>query len=254
MLKYPTQDQFLAITSQRQNGVSIGPYASNNMSYIVGDDKEHVALNREALAKQINLDLSHWVFVKQSHSDQIQKVSHDDKGRGAYDHQDGIEGVDALYTFDANLMLAFYHADCVPLLLFDETTNLIAAIHAGWQGTLKEITKKSLETLIKKESIDPKNLKVLIGPCISFESSEVLLSQIETPIHFNDHIVKLNDDKIKINAAQLNIEQCLQYGVLLENISRFDTDTFSDDTNYFSFQRDGMTGRHISGIARIEAT
>ena len=252
VMKYNIPKPFIAFTSPRSGGVSQGPYSTNNMSHIVGDTPLCVSHNREKLSKEINLPLTKWVMVAQCHSDNIVKVSHQDRGKGAFNFEDGIPNADALYTFDENLMLGFMHADCVPVLIYDETTNLIAAIHAGWQGTLKKITKKSITHILNNEAIDPKNLQVIIGPCLSFDSCELNPSLVDIPYELNENIQLDQNNNLKLNVAQMNINQCLACGIPLENINRQDHDTFSNPKDFFSFQRDNQTGRHISAIARLK--
>lgn len=251
-MRYPTPNHFVAFTTDRQGGYSQGVFESNNLSYTVNDDPLNVKNNREKLAHEIGLPLSRWVFARQCHSDQIKKVDHSNAGQGAYSHEDGIEEVDALYTFDADLVLSFFHADCVPVLLLDETTHLIGAIHAGWQGTLKEITKKSIQTILDNEAVDPANIKVYMGPALSYESSEIKRDDIDQELTESDYIT-IKDDHVKIDTVGLNIKQCLEVGIPKENIMTVNHDTYSSPLQYFSFQRDQQTGRHLSGIVRLEA-
>lgn len=252
-MNYPVNKPFIALTTTRNGGVSEGPYKSNNMSHIVGDRPLSVTHNRERTAQYLPIPLSNWVFVRQCHSDQIRKVTHEDKGKGAYSFNSGIEGVDALYTLEPNIMLAFMHADCVPVLLYDETSNMVAAIHAGWQGTLQEITQKSIQTILENETIDPQNIKVIIGPCLSFESCQLNPEAVPYPYELNKNIQLDENNHLKLNVSQMNIEQCLACGIPLENISRYDEDTFSHPEKYFSFQRDNITGRHLSAIGRVQS-
>lgn len=253
-MKYKIPEPFIALTSTRYGGVSQGPYKSNNMSHIVNDRPLSVSHNREQLAKEAFIPLAQWVFVKQCHSDKIKKVTQKDGGKGAFSFEGGIPNVDALYTFDSNLMLAFMHADCVPVLIYDETTNLIAAIHAGWQGTLQEITRKSVQFILDNEDVDPKNLKVIIGPCLSFDSCQLDPKSVPYPYELNENIQLDESNMLKLDVAQMNINQCLDCGIPQVNITRYDKDTFSNPNDFFSFQRDGTTGRHITAIGRAETT
>lgn len=250
-MKYKTPQSILAMTTTRQNGYSVNHYASNNLSFTVNENPEIVLKNRHKLANEIGIPLSQWVFARQCHSDQIKKVTLQDAGKGATSHQEGIPNVDALYTYEKNLVLSFFHADCVPILFYDETVGLIGAIHAGWQGTLKEITKKSLSTVITTEGLDPKNLKVHLGPALSFESSLIDKELIMLPYELSEHIVATKDNQIKINTLALNIEQCLSLGIKKENIVNCGIDTFSNPETYYSFQRDHDTGRHLSLIVLV---
>lgn len=250
-MRYNTPKNIIAFTTKRDGGISPAPFDSNNLSFSVPDEPSNVITNRKNVANELGFPLENWVFVRQQHTDQIQKVDHSHAGRGSLSYEDGIPGVDALYTFEANLVLAFFHADCVPVLMFDETTNLLVAIHAGWQGTLKEITKKSLVKIINDEQIDPRNIKVLIGPALSFNSCQIDPSIVEQDYSENENIQLDESGHLKLDVVNLNIQQCLEAGILPENILNESEDTLSFPDKYFSFQRDQATGRHLSGIVRV---
>lgn len=247
---YKTPKNILAMTTPRSGGVSSAPYDSNNLSFTVKDKKENVISNRKALSKKLNIPLEHFVFARQCHSDQIQKVSKEDASKGSLSHEDGIADVDALYTFEDDLVLTFFHADCVPILFYDLEAHLIGAIHAGTVGTLKEITKKSMTKVIQIENLDPRDIKVIIGPALSYKSSHIDPKTIPVEYSENEKI-QLKDGFLKIDAVGLNIDQLLACGIPLENIDNQTQDTFSNPNDYFSFQRDNETGRHLSFIVQV---
>ncbi len=254
LIRYKPFNHIIAGTSDRNGGVSQEPYDTFNGALTVADSSLNVIQNRQRLAEKVGIPLSNWVFCRQCHSDQIRKVTSFDHGRGAFDHEEGIRDCDALYTFEDNLVLAFVHADCVPILLVDPVKHMIAAIHAGWSGTLKEITRKSLEELINKEGIDPKNLKAYLGPALSYESSlitENVLPYLEKmSFDASEFVTLYPQNQAKIDTRGLNIKMLTDAGVLEKNITNLDIDTYINDELFFSYQRQSVTGRHITFIAQ----
>ena len=99
-------------------------------------DQELILNNRKKLAKYLNTDLDHMVAPHQVHSANFKEVSIADGGKGIYDQESAFDNTDALYTKDADLFLLSFHADCTPILLYSPETNIIAAIHSGWLGTV----------------------------------------------------------------------------------------------------------------------
>ena len=96
---------------------------------------------------------------RQTHSDNVCYVTHGCRPADT----------DAVYTDVPGVCLAVKTADCIPVLLYDKKLRSIAAIHAGWKGTVKRIVEKT----IKAMGSEGKNLSTIIGPGISLESFEV---------------------------------------------------------------------------------
>lgn len=244
-------------TTLRSGGSSVGPYSSANMAFYVGDDADAVIANRNRLADAVGIPLDHWVFPKITHSDHLVKVTAADHGKGALCEEDSIFDADALYTTEPGIGLAVFHADCVPILLYADNTPLICAIHAGWQGTIKEITAKTVSRLITEEKIDPRHIHAYIGPSISQKHFE-----IDTPVlklmksmRFDVHpfLVDVDAEHALFDAAACNIYQLTQAGVLAENITDSHQCTYENEERFYSFRRDKNTGRHISYIAMTES-
>lgn len=227
---------------------------NNNMALHVGGNVDHVINNRIALCHALDTDLHHCVFAKQTHSDHIHCVTLDDLGKGAYEQESAIDDCDALYTRESNVLLGVFHADCVPVLLYDPIQNIIAAIHSGWQGTVKEITRKTMEHLIAHEQVDPANVIAYIGPAIAYRSFEVgrdVIDQIlSMSFDTSGYIAYLSDEKALVNNRGLNKQMLLDAGVPMENITINKSDTFSPNESLFSYRRDHACGRHLSYIIR----
>ena len=79
---------------------------------------------------------------------------------------------DALVTNQPNIILGILTADCAPVLAFDPINNIIAAIHIGWKGAIKNILSNTIDTFIAMNA-NTQNIKLAIGPCIGPMSYEV---------------------------------------------------------------------------------
>ncbi len=156
--------------STREGGVSTLPHtASLNVAEGHGDDRETVLRNIDILAKAVTngaLGVEHVVCAPQIHSDLLRYVTANDAGTGTV-LAAGIAG-DGFYTDRPGVLLLIRTADCVPLLLTarrEDGAPLVAAVHAGWRGTLSGIAPRAVEALLALGGTLP-SVKVAVGPCI----------------------------------------------------------------------------------------
>lgn len=151
-----------------------------SMALHTGEEAGAVMENRRRLSEE-TLPLSRWCCAMQTHSANAYAVTAEDAGRGALTIDDAIPACDALYTRERGVLIGVFTADCVPLLLHDPHSGIIAAIHAGWPGTVKQITHHTVSRLIEREGLDARTVQVWIGPCIhqpSFQIREDVIAQI----------------------------------------------------------------------------
>lgn len=228
---------------------------SYNMALHSCVDQTAVIHNREQLADALDIDLTQFVCAEQTHSANFHRVTADDVGKGTTTMKNAIANTDGLYTFDKNIVLCSFSADCVPVFLYDETRGMIGAIHSGWQGTVKEITKKMLDHLVTVEQLDPQNICVHIGMALSQQRFEVdrdvydqfvALGYADDFMYFNEATNKYHIDN------QLTVkQQCMLAGVPDENVTIDRTCTFDSDEG-FSYRQDRQAGRHLSYIYRLK--
>lgn len=198
---------------------------------------EEGIINLKSLKKEFNLeDLN---YVKQIHSDYI--ISY--KGKSIKDY----EG-DSIITKETNKGIGVFTADCVPILIFDEESKTIAAIHSGWKGTIESITKKTLEKMIIDNKININTTKIIIGPHIRNCCYEVSAELKERFLN----VTKIDEDKL-FNNRNLNLEECIlknvrEIGILEENIYSLDLCTHcSKEIKLFSYRKSiGTYGRLFS--------
>ncbi|MFQ5927676.1 MAG: polyphenol oxidase family protein, partial [Terriglobia bacterium] len=106
------------------------------------------------------------VTLRQRHSDIVQVV--DGRWRGVRREPDGAVKLtgDALITTEPGLLLAVQVADCLPILLVDPVRRVVAAVHAGWRGTLARIVEKTVGRMQMRFGSEPRRLVAAIGPGI----------------------------------------------------------------------------------------
>jgi YfiH family protein len=138
---------------------------SLNCSYSSNDLKKNVYNNRKLVCNYHKLDIQNLKIVNQVHSNKILVVNNTKQITSKID-------ADAMITNKPNIVLGILTADCAPVLAFDPIRNIIAAIHIGWKGAIKNILSNTIDSFIGMKS-EIKNIRLAIGPCIGPESYEV---------------------------------------------------------------------------------
>ena len=159
--------------STRQGGVSQGIYASLNLGFLRGDERENVVENYRRFCTAIGADVDSLVLSNQVHSDVVRVCTSADRGKG-FDRPGDYEA-DGLMTDVPGLGLVVFAADCLPVLLYDPVRQAVAAVHAGWRGTALGIVGRAVEQMGACYGSRPEDILAAIGPGISrccFETHE----------------------------------------------------------------------------------
>jgi YfiH family protein len=151
----------------RLGGYSKAPYNSLNLGGTVGDDTENVLANHQKIFKVFGHDFDSRFDVWQVHGDDI--IFADAPRDLAKPHQ----RADGIFTDNPAVTLLMRFADCVPILLFDPIKKVNGIIHAGWQGTLKNIAGVAIEKMADCYGSDPGSILAGIGPSICQRCYEV---------------------------------------------------------------------------------
>lgn len=175
------------------------------------------------------------VLVNQIHGNNVLLIDDETKITEAEKFIDA----DAIVTNLKNLNIAVLTADCVPILLFDEQNQIIAAVHAGWQGAFKNVLNNAIDEMIKIGA-KIENIKAAIGPCIRQNSYEI-------DQNFYDRFLKENsaNQKFFIKSAKQNhylfdLVGYVKEKLILKGIAEiFDAqiDTYQDEEKFFSYRR-----------------
>ena len=168
-----------------------------------------------------------------------------------------LDGVDALSTSMSNLCVCVRTADCIPILLWDEATHVVSAVHAGWKGTVQRIVEANIGMLTATYGSRPKDFHAIIGPGISLDSFEVgeevyeRFAKADFPMEI---LAKRYPDSRNPQAEKWHIDlwecnrlQLIEKGVNPENIHVSGIDTYQTPDRFCSARR-GIDSRIINGI------
>lgn len=246
---YVQNERFIAGMTLKNMALPDG----NNMALHVTDLPNEVVKNRQRLADYLDVKLDKFVCANQTHSANFYKVTTADQGRGVISLNNAIPDTDALYTTEPNIVLCSFTADCVPVIFFNEINGLIGIVHSGWQGTVKEISRRILNHVIVNEGCNPNDFFVYIGSAISQDKFEV-----DEDVYMKFHELGYADDfieydsqtkKYHIDNQKAVRKQCELEGVPQDQIIIDCTCTFQSDEG-FSHREDRGAGRHLSFIMK----
>lgn len=147
----------------RHEGVSRPPYNSLNLGSNTLDSPHNVEGNRSLLARSFGTTLDRFLTVTQVHGTDLLVI---DTPNPEFSHFLKLE-CDGIVTNQPGLMIAVSVADCVPILLHDPVKGVVAALHAGWQGTVGNIAGKGVEAMTSLFDCNPRNILAAVGPAIS---------------------------------------------------------------------------------------
>ena len=226
----------------RQGGVSQPPHDSLNLSVSVPDNKAAVYANRArafGLFGRQNDTVVHAYLV---HGSDVARVTQANNGTW-------VERVDALITNEPGCALTMNYADCAPIFLFDPVQNAIGLGHAGWKGTVVDLSGAMVRAMQREFGSDPAQLLAGIGPCISwanYEVAEPVVSEVKEAFAEWEMLLKMPEGKengrFHFNLAEANRHNLLSAGVRQIELSGFCTAARTD--LFFSHRAEkGKTGR-----------
>lgn len=162
----------------RLGGRSSAPFDSLNVGQSIGDEPIAVQNNLDLVYKALGLQANQIVTAHQVHGRRVTRV--DSYAGGAV-----IADTDALVTSSTGKYLLMRYADCVPVLLWDPEHSAIGLVHAGWQGTLKQVTKAAVERMVTEFNSQPDVLRAGIGPAIGpccFEVGPEVVANVQAAL------------------------------------------------------------------------
>ena len=231
-------------STTRHGGCGEGAYATFNCTHYCGDSPEHVKTNLESLAALLPVRPRVIVVPRQTHTTNVRVITD-------VPTSEELQDVDAVVTHLKDFCLCVSTADCVPVLLYDKEKQVIAAIHAGWRGTVGHIVEKTIEVMRAQYGTEGKDLVACIGPSISLESFEVgdeVYAAFEEA-GFDMARIARRYKKWHLDLWEANRVQLLANGVLPEHIEVAGICTFQCYEDFFSARRLGIkSGRILSGI------
>lgn len=247
---YDTPENITAGTTLKDPNQAL----NGNLALHTGENPTQVVANRQTLADALQVDADQFVFANQTHSKKAYRVKAGDRGRGSLSTEDAVDDVDALYTYESDVVVGVFTADCVPVIFYDEDIGLIGAIHSGWKGTVQDIVSATFAQ-IKNENPDiyMGNIKVILGPSIaqkSFEVDKDVADQFKA-LGYADDFIQWDEGhgKYLVDNQATVAEQLKRVGILADNIRLSDQDTLAM-VDGFSYRLDKTPGRYFNFITR----
>lgn len=245
--------EIVHFVSGREGGVSVGGQATLNLGFLEEDFTDVVLTNRALLAEVVGTDVRSWTLGEQKHTTHIEIVDEWQRGKGGREKSTRLPATDALITRIPGICLMVLAADCVPVLLYDPVERVVAAVHAGWRGTVGRIAAK---TVLRMQSVfhcDPINIVAGIGPSIGkccFEvGKEVIIAAEEGLGDIRGLVEGGPADKYQFDLWEANRRQLEQVGVPTARIEVAGICTVCHSDQFFSYRGDkGNTGRFGAGI------
>ena len=236
---WPIAKNIIAFTTLREGGASAGQYQSFNTGLHVGDQPAAVQSNRSLLLAEMGLTDAQW--LEQVHGTQCIKATRDKL----------VATADACWTDEADLACIIMTADCLPVAI-NQGAN-IAVAHAGWRGLLSGVLESSLQ------HFDLTDTNIWLGPAIGASAFEVgeegrtlfIADNQATAVAF---VAAKQPNKWFADLYQLARIRLVACGVDSQRIYGGEHCTFQQSEKFYSYRRDGSTGRMATVIYRTECS
>lgn len=228
---WPLDERVGAFATTRCGGVSAEPWTSLNLGVNSGDDADAVAENRQRLIDELPAEPG---WLQQVHGSRVIHLA---------DWQPGIEA-DAAWTDRAGEVVVIQTADCLPVLLADRNGSLVAGVHGGWRSLAAGIVDRTLSAL----PVSGSELCAWIGPGICARCYQVG-DEVRSAFVDLDPLLaaafQQDRDRWRADLKWIVAQQLRAAGVAVFDCHRC---TFEEADTFYSFRREGKTGRLASVI------
>ncbi len=199
------------------------------------------------LLEQTNMPFANLTTVHQVHGSRIVTIQPHLVGAGRATKPSPAGDADAMITNLPQVPIMVMTADCVPILLFDPKKEVVAAIHAGWRGTVAQITEKTIEAMQEQYNCEPSDILAAIGPSIGaccYEVGEEVVQAAEATLSQATSCFKNINNRHHFDLWEANRQQLTANGVDENNIDTLGLCTQCHHQHFFSSRADnGITGR-----------
>lgn len=232
---WPAPGKVRSLLTTRLGGVSRDVYSSFNLGLHVGDDPQAVAANRARLAARTGKP----VWLEQVHGTAVLDAAR-------FTEVEQAPQADAAFCREPGVACVVMTADCLPVLLCDEAGSVVAAAHAGWRGLLSGV----LEQTVRAMNVPAGRLMAYLGPAIgplAFEvGDEVRSAYLSKSAEAVTAFQPAGSGKWLADIYQLARQRLASEGV--RRVFGGSFCTVSERGRFFSYRRDGRTGRMASLI------
>ena len=240
--EWPAPANVHAVTTTRKGGASRIPYQGFNLALHVGDEPEHVIVNRRALGEQLGVEArAHW--LQQVHGAQV--VDADAVNGAAATALGAAPEGDAWVCFKPGHVCAVLTADCLPVFFCDREGTRVGIAHAGWRGLAAGVIEATVAAL----DCVPTALLAWLGPAISMHAYQVG-DEVRDAFAGDSE-----EDALAFTPDNTGAWRADLYALAANRLRRLGVSfsgghycTFYDAERFYSHRRDGRTGRMASLI------
>lgn len=205
---------------------------SLNFKGTSGEKQESI----EKICNELNLDKNKFILSDQDHTKNIAIINNGNEN---------LDNIDGLVTDKKGFILASKSADCTTLLMYDPEKNVIASVHSGWRGTIKQIAIEAVNKMVENYNSNPKNIICSICPSIRkchFEVDEDVKNIFEKTFEYEGIIEKgrkiENKQKYYIDTTKINTQLLKKSGLKEENIIDCGLCTVCNNDKFHSYRLD----------------
>ena len=235
---WPAPPNVRSLLTTRQGGVSLAPFASLNLANHVGDDRLAVATNRARVSDAL-AGVDEPVWLEQVHGTRVVDAA------ACLASQPPAQA-DASFARRAGVSCVVMTADCLPVLFCDTAGSVVAAAHAGWRGLLAGILEQTVAAL----AVPATTLLAYLGPAIGPQAFEVG-DEVRSAFVAADAATAVAFKPLVAGKWLADIYLLARLRLASQGVERIFGGawcTVSDAERFFSFRRDGQTGRMAAMI------
>lgn len=225
--------------ADRGDGVSRPPYDRGNLADHVGDDPAAVTANRAGVAAALGVDPDRLIAMAPVHGADVAFVTSDDHA--------SPPPVDVMVTTQPGCALLVLAADCVPVLLADATAGVAAAVHSGWRGVVADAAGTALAAM---RDLGAREITALVGPAVCGRCYPVDDARYTAVTERAPAAAATTDDgRPSLDLAAAVVARLVASGVRVERLGGC---TVEAPQSWFSYRRDGVTGRHGGAVVLVD--
>ena len=228
---WPAPARVRAACTTRIGGVSVGPYASLNLGRSGGDVAAAVSENRRRVQQALALPAEP-CWIRQVHGVRVARMPQVAPEPDA----------DASFTIEPGVVCAVQAADCLPVLLCDQAGTVVAAAHAGWRGLAGGVLEQTVAAL----PVPPQTLLAWLGPAIGPEAFEVGEEVREAFVAADPEAVRAFRPGVLAGKHYADLFALARLRLARAGVQRIHgggLSTHADPARFYSYRRDGVTGR-----------
>lgn len=235
--------------ADRNGGCSPPPFHTLNLAYHTGDEAANVDANRRLAAAAMGIEAGRVFYPRQVHGLEVVRV--EAVGAPLRDPPPGADerGEDGAYTTEPGIALAVLTADCVPLALASPGRGAVSMLHAGWKGTIGDIAGGAVRMLERELGATPGECLAVMGPCIGpcCYGVDEGRARLFVEEYGEESGVVTEDGGYRLDLRRANRLNLARAGLEEGHIFAVGGCTCCDG-RYFSFRREGRTGRQGSFV------